>query len=50
MTEAISGEVADMTTPRNSQPVIPDFEGPHDPEAELVMQAQVAAGGEGKGE
>lgn len=50
MTAAITGEVADLTTPRDSRPVIPDFEGRADPEAELVMRAQVAAGGEGPGE
>jgi hypothetical protein len=50
MSETNPGEVMDLTTPRDSQPVIPDFQGLPDPEAELVVRAQVAAGGEGAGE
>jgi hypothetical protein len=43
MTEP-NGFAADETAPRDSQPVIADFEGQPDPEAELVLQALVATG------
>ncbi|MEU7872643.1 hypothetical protein [Dactylosporangium sp. NPDC049140] len=43
MTEPIEF-AADETAPRDSQPVIPDFEGAPDPEAEIVLQALVATG------
>jgi hypothetical protein len=43
MTEPIAF-AADETAPRDSQPVIADFEGAPDPAAEIVLQALVATG------
>jgi hypothetical protein len=37
-------EPADETTPRDSAPVIANFQGPDDPEAEQLLRTLVAAG------
>jgi hypothetical protein len=53
MTEALNNpdppaaEASDETTPRGSAPAAADFQGQQDPEAELVLQALVAAGTSG---
>jgi hypothetical protein len=37
-------EPTDVTSDRDTEPAVADFQGEADPEAELVLQALVAAG------
>ncbi|WP_327000905.1 hypothetical protein OHA72_38045 [Dactylosporangium sp. NBC_01737] len=42
-------EAADETTPRDSEPVVEDFQGEEDPDSEIILRALLTAGADGKG-